>query len=39
VRPAGRAAEITLLLRPFAALQMAVGRMARTLAEGTEPDA
>jgi ketosteroid isomerase-like protein len=35
----GRIAEITLLLRPLAALQMAVRRMARALAEGPKPDA
>jgi hypothetical protein len=34
----GRIAEITLLLRPLAALQKAVVRMARALAEGPQPD-
>jgi hypothetical protein len=33
----GRIAEITLLLRPLAALQTAVRRMARALAEGAGP--
>ena len=35
----GRIAEITLLLRPLAALQTAVRRMARALAEGQGPAA
>jgi hypothetical protein len=35
----GRITEITLLLRPLAALQRAVVRMARALAEGPQPDA
>jgi ketosteroid isomerase-like protein len=33
----GRIAEITLLLRPLAALQKAVVRLARALAEGGQP--
>jgi hypothetical protein len=35
----GLIAEITLLLRPLAALQKAVVRLARALAEGPQPDA
>lgn len=35
----GRIAEITLLLRPLPALQSAVRRMARALAEGGQADA
>ena len=34
----GRIAEITLLLRPLAALQRALVRLARALAEGPKPD-
>jgi hypothetical protein len=34
----GRITEITLLLRPLAALQRAVMRLARALAEGPQPD-
>jgi hypothetical protein len=33
----GRLAEITLMLRPLAALQAAVARMARALAHGVQP--
>ena len=33
----GRIAEITLLLRPLAAVQKAVVRLARALAEGGQP--
>jgi len=35
----GLIAEITLLMRPLAALQKAVVRLARALAEGPQPDA
>ena len=35
----GRIAEITLLLRPLATLQMAIRRLARAMAEGAQPDA
>jgi hypothetical protein len=35
----GLIAEITILLRPLAALQKAVVRMARALADGPKPDA
>ena len=35
----GRIVEITLLLRPLAALQRAVVRLAGALAEGPQPDA
>jgi SnoaL-like domain len=33
----GRIAEITLLLRPLATLQMAIRRLARAMAEGGQP--